>query len=80
MLREIVYLNLKDVKAGAQNETLIIDNFGRTSSTLGIADHSYAGFNKEGGRTWLHETDLKQMDTIKIVRNAHVAIHPNLKS
>jgi hypothetical protein len=66
------------MKAGASNETLIIDNFGQALPNLEITDHTYAGYDKEGGRTWIGDTALTQMNTIKVVRNAHIAVHPDL--
>ncbi|KAL4226615.1 hypothetical protein ACF0H5_014598 [Mactra antiquata] len=71
---------LKDMTTDAQNETLIVDNFGAVRSQLEITDHTYSGYNTEGGRTWISNSDLTQMDTIRLVRNAHLAIHPNLNS
>ena len=68
------------MKAGALNETLIIDNFGQALTNLEITDHTYGGYNKEGGRTWIGDTTLTQMNTIKIVRDAHIAVHPDLDS
>jgi hypothetical protein len=64
----------------AQNETLIIDNFGVSHPSPEIADHSYISYDKEGGRTWVADRELAQMDTIRIIRNGQLAIHPSLKS
>jgi len=75
----VIYF-IQDTTNGAQNETLIIDNFGITHSSLGITDHTYASYTTEGGRTWIADSTLTQMDTIRIVRDAHIAVHPDLDS
>lgn len=66
------------MKSGAFNETLIIDNFGQVKSDLEISDHTFAGYSSDGGRTYIKDSTLTRMDKLKIVRNAHVAVHPDL--
>lgn len=68
------------MKSGASNETLIIDNFGQSKPDLEISDHTYSGQSTDGGRTWISDSTLGQMNTIKIVRDAHIAVHPDLDS
>ena len=62
----------------AQNETLIIDNYGVQHTDPEITDHSYGNVDTQAGRTWIADSTLEEMDTIRIVRNAHLAIHPGL--
>lgn len=71
---------MQDTTVDAQNETLIIDNFGQVHASPEISDHSYGSYLTEGGRCWIADSTLTQMDTIRIVREAHIAIHPDLDS
>lgn len=64
----------------AQNETLIIDNFGMKPSQVEIDDHTYIDVTSHGGRTWIADSTLGEMNQIKIVRDANLAIHPSLIS
>lgn len=64
----------------AQNETLIVDNFGMKPSQFEIDDHTYTDVSSHGGRTWIADSTLGEMNQIKIVRDAHLAIHPSLTS
>ena len=66
------------MRQGAQNETFIMDNLNQNVEQAEISDHTYSLYENEGGRTWLSDTDMRKMDTIKIINKAHVAIQPNL--
>ena len=57
---------------------MIIDNFGQAVDPTEITDHSYNSYDFEGSRTWITEDAIDEMDYIRLVRDAHLAISPDL--
>jgi len=69
---------LQDMTLDAQNKTLIIDNFGVGAPSVLIEDQTFGSYVTEGGRTWITDSTLEEMNHIRIVREANLAISPNI--
>lgn len=61
------------------NKTLIINNRGRTVSSAQMSSTAYSSYDLESGRTWIPpEEDLSEYESIRILGQAHLALHPDL--
>ena len=69
----------QDSQSYYTNRTLYINNGGQTVPTDSMSASSYSSYDSEGSRTWFSpDEDNNEFESIRILGNAHVAIHPNL--
>ena len=69
----------QDSQSYYTNRTLYINNGGQTVPTDSISASSYSSYDNEGSRTWFSpDEDYNEFESIRILGNAHVALHPNL--
>ena len=61
------------------NRTLYVNNGGQTVPKDSMSASSYSSYDNEGSRTWFSpDEDNNEFESIRILGNAHVALHPNL--
>ena len=69
----------QDSRSSYTNRTLYIDNRGQTVPTDPMSASSYSSYDNEGSRTWFSpDEDYNEFESIRILGNAHVALHPDL--
>ena len=70
---------LQDSRPYYTNRTLYINNGGQSVPTDSMSATSYSSYGSEGSRTWFSpDEDYNEFESIRILGNAHVALHPNL--
>ena len=81
LLYQCAYIPLdQDTTSNVQNRTLIIDNANQelTSSQAEIAGWDTTSYRGDGGRTWITGNTTGELDEIRILGRAHVALSPEL--
>lgn len=75
----VIQLIFQDSRSDITNRTLYIDNRGQTVSTDQMSSSAYSSYQDEGGRTWFSpDEDLNEFESIRIMGNSHLALHPDL--
>ena len=73
-----VYLkSIQDTQHGVNNRTLIFDNNNLSPRSMEIADFSSP--ETDSGRAWLQPIGQEyEVEEVHVLRNAHLALHPNI--
>ena len=78
-IRKTSYFCFQDARADITNRTLYIDNRGQTVSSDELPGTAYSSYTNEASRTWFSpDDDANEFESIRILGNAHVALHPDL--
>ena len=79
MSNKVHAISLQDSRGDITNRTLYIDNRGQTVTTDELSGTAYSSYSNEASRTWFSpDDDSNEFESIKILGNAHVALHPDL--
>jgi hypothetical protein len=69
---------LQDTITDVKNRTLIIDNNGRAVQQSEIASYILSGYTADPGRTWIRDNGTSDLENLRILGKANLALHPSL--